>query len=189
MKSQWLIITVLFPFLSFSQENSSRIRVHTIATVGMAAGESTVKPLFQVESGIVHRKWFGGAGIGLDQYNFKSIPVFLDGRFHFGKTMSAFVYGNGGYNFPYKNKSGIDNFFKTTDKFYGGLYIDAGVGYRVRLNSSHRLQMSAGYSQKNIRNKIGYTFICFSPPCLEEIYNYHYKLGRILAKVSWEFGK
>jgi hypothetical protein len=189
MKRQWFIITVLFPVVIFSQENSTRLHLHTIVTVGMAAGESTVKPLAQLEAGVFHDRIFTGLGFGLDQYNFKSIPLFVDARMHFGKARSVFVYGNGGYNFPYSNRSDDSNFFKTTDRFYGGFYMDAGIGYRILVNPSHRLLFSAGYSQKNIVNKIGYTYPCLAPPCDEMIYNYHYKLGRIVTKLSWEFGK
>ncbi len=189
MKIQWLIITVLLPIQIFSQENSGRSRLHTIATVGMVAGQSTVKPLAQIEAGVSRDRLFAGIGAGIDQYRFKSIPLFLDGRWHFGKTRSVFIYGNGGYNIPFDNKSEYDNFFKSTDRFYGGLYFDAGFGYRVRLNASHRIMMSAGYSQKNMTNRITYSFPCFSPPCNESQDEFHYKLGRIVTKLSWEFGK
>ncbi len=39
MKSQWLIITVLFPIEIFSRENLGRIHLHTIALVSMTKGE------------------------------------------------------------------------------------------------------------------------------------------------------
>ena len=188
MKNKWFIIAVLSPLLSFSQESSSGSRFNTIASVGMAAGESTVKPLFQLVSGFSYDRWFTGIGIGLDHYNLKSIPLFADWRMNFGKTRSAFLYANGGYNFPYSNKSNENNFFKTTDRFNGGFYMDAGLGYRIHLSSLHRLSFSAGYSQKNIVNEIGYTYPCLVPPCTEDVYKYHYTLGRVITKLSWEFG-
>jgi hypothetical protein len=189
MKSVWLIIAVLFPAVIFSQESLSKSRLNTIATVGMAAGESTAKPLFQLTSGFSYDRWFTGIGIGLDHYNFKSIPLFADWRMNFGKSSSAFLYANGGYNFPYNNKSNDNTFYKTSDRFYGGFYMDAGLGYRIHLNSLDRILFSAGYSRKNIINKVGYTYPCFNPPCNEETYEYHYNLGRIITKLSWEFGK
>jgi hypothetical protein len=115
--------------------------------------------------------------------------VFADWRMNFGNTRSFFLFANGGYNFSYDNKNENNNVFKTTDRFYGGLYMDAGLGYRLRLNALHRLLFSAGYSQKNIVNEIGYTYPCFNPPCNEETFRYHYNLGRITGKLSWEFGK
>jgi hypothetical protein len=189
MKTKWLLIAVLSPLISFSQGDRSKGRVVTIASVGLAAGESTAKPLFQLSSGLVHGRWFTGIGAGLDQYNFNSVPLFADWRMNFGRTRLGFLYANGGYNFATKNKGLTDDWFKTTDRFYGGLYMDAGIGYRIRLSSLHRLLFSAGYSQKNISNKIGYTYPCLVPPCTEQVYTYQYNFGRIVTKLSWEFGK
>lgn len=189
MKNKWLIITVLFPVLSFSQENSSKSRFNTIASVGFAAGEGTVKPLFQLSAGLRYGRFFTGAGLGFDQYNFKSLPLFADWRMNFGRTGSGFLYTNWGYNFATRNKSGSYNWFTTTDRFDGGFYMDAGVGYRIHLSSLHRLLISTGYSQKNITNTVGYTYECFYPPCPEQVYSYYYNLKRIVTKLSWEFGK
>jgi hypothetical protein len=189
MKSKWLIIAVLFPAISLSQESSSKSHLNTIASVGLAVGESTAKPLYQLSAGLAYDRYFAGIGAGIDQYNFNSVPLFADWRMNFGKARQVFLYTNCGYNFTYNNDGSNSPFFKTTDRFYGGFYMDAGIGYRIRLNSLHRLLLSAGYSQKNVNNKVGYTYPCTVPPCLEEIYIYHYTLGRIITKLSWELGK
>jgi hypothetical protein len=189
MKSVWFIIAALFPVVSFSQESLSKSRFNIIASVGVIAGESAAKPLFQLTPGISYDRWFAGIGIGLDQYKFNSIPLFADLRMHVGKARAVFLYANGGYNFSYNNKSDIVGFYKTTDRFYGGFYMDAGIGYRIKLSSSHRLLFSAGYSQKNLVNKVGFTNPGVDPPPPGQIYYYHYHLGRIVTKLSWEFGK
>ncbi|MBL7741387.1 MAG: hypothetical protein JNK14_19335 [Chitinophagaceae bacterium] len=190
MKNKWLIIAVLFPAISFSQGSaSSKGELAAITSVGLAAGESIAKPLFQFSTGMNFRKWFAGVGAGADLYKFTSYPVFADLRMSFGKGLAGFVYANGGYNISDGANSHNNNFFKTTDKFTGGLYMDAGVGYRIKLGTMHQLLFSAGYSQKNLSNRVGYTYPCFVEPCPEEIYDYRYKLGRIVAKLSWELGK
>ncbi|HEY6503031.1 MAG TPA: hypothetical protein VIZ28_03565 [Chitinophagaceae bacterium] len=189
MKNKWLIIAVLFPVLSFSQGNVSRGEFTAITSVGFAGGESTAKPLYQVSAGITFDQWFTGIGFGFDQYRFGSFPLFADLRLNFGKAKLGFVYANGGYNFPGKHTGDGDNFFKTTDRLLGGFYMDAGIGYRIRLNPLHRILFSAGYSQKNVTNKIGYTYPCLVAPCPEDIYDYRYQLGRIVTKISWEFGR
>ena len=190
MKIQWLIMAMLCPLLSFSQENSSGPRFHTIASAGMAAGQSAAKPLFQVISGISSKKWFAGIGVGLDYYNLKSIPLFVDGKMNFGKKKTAFLYADGGYSFSFNNKSNTDNFYKTSDRFLGGPYMDAGMGYRVKLKSLRRFSFSAGYSRKNIVNKVVYSYPCITgTSCPPTVYKYNYTMGRIVAKVSWEFGR
>ncbi|HLG38574.1 MAG TPA: hypothetical protein VI461_02860 [Chitinophagaceae bacterium] len=188
MKTKWLIIAALFPLLSFSQDKHGS-GFNAIVSTGVVAGESAAKPLVQVAAGLNYDRYFMGVGLGLDPYYFKSIPLFADWRINFGKTRLAFVYANGGYNLPYNNKNAEDNFFKSTDRFNGGFYMDLGMGYRIRLSSYHRLLFSAGYSRKDISNKVGYTYPCLNPPCDEQITNYRYSLGRIVTKLSWEFGK
>jgi hypothetical protein len=189
MKTKWFIIAAFFPLFTFSQDKKPCPCLNTIISGGVVAGESAAKPLAQLETGIKYDRYFTGIGIGLDHYYLKSIPLFAGWRMNFGKTRLFFLYINEGYNFPYNNKSLNDNTFKTTDDFNGGFYMDAGVGYRILLTSYHRLLFSAGYSRKDIVNKVGYTYPCFDPPCLEQIYNYRYSLGRIITKLSWEFGK
>jgi hypothetical protein len=188
MKRKWFIIAVLFPAFSYSQESSSRSSLHAIASLGVVAGESTAKPLFQLTSGFYYKKWFAGIGAGLDYYNLKSIPVFADYKICFGKKESYFLYANGGYNFPFGNKTNDQGFIKPIERYYGGLYVDAGLGCRIRLSSHHRLLFSAGYSRKDIFRNVEYTFQGTNPPT-EQKYNYHYMFGRIAAKLGWEFGK
>ncbi len=189
MKTQWLIIAALFPALSFSQAKKPGSSLNSIVSVGVVAGESAAKPLFQAATGLVYGRYFTGIGVGLDYYKFKSIPLFVDWRVDFDRKRMAFVYANGGYNFPFDNHSSFNWVAKTTDEFRGGLFMDAGVGYSIRLNSVNRLLISTGYTLKSIRNKVGYISCPILPPCFEEFYTYKYNLGRITTKLSWEFGK
>lgn len=190
MKNKWFIIAVLFPLLSFSQGSPLKSSFKTIASLGIVAGESTAKPLIQVVSGFAFKKWFTGIGVGLDFYNLKSIPLFADVRMNFGSKGAGFLYADGGYNFSFDNKSNADSFYKTSDRFLGGLYMDAGIGYRVRLGSLHRLSFSAGYSQKTIVNRLGYNYPCITGgSCPQDVFKNHYTMGRIVTKLSWQFGK
>ena len=190
MKNKWLIIAVLFPSLCFSQGKISKGKITAITSTGFAAGEGTAKPLYQVSTGFTFHDWFTGVGVGLDQYKFNTIPLFADLRMSFGKAKLAFFYANGGYNFPGKhNEDDHSGSFKTSEKLFGGFYMDAGIGYRVRLSPLHRILFSAGYSQKNTKSRVGYGTLCLVAPCPEQIYHYEYQLGRIVSKISWEFGK
>lgn len=187
MKRKWFIIAVLFPVFSFSQEVSSRSSLHAIASFGLVTGESTAKPLAQVMSGFYYKKWFAGLGTGIDFYNLKSIPVFADYKLFLAKKNGCFLYADGGYNFPFGNKPKDQFFFKRSDHYYGGLYLDAGLGYRLALNANHRLLFSAGYSRKDVFRNVEVD--SGTNPPTEQTYNYHYIFGRVVAKVSWDFGK
>src|SRR5262245_58550245 len=139
MKSRWFIIAVLFPVLSFSQESSTKSRFHIIASAGIVAGESAAKPLVQAIPGLAHGKSFAGVGAGLDYYALKSIPLFIDYRWMFAKNGSAFLYADAGYNLPFGNKSEFYGSYISIDRYYGGCYLDAGIGYRAPINSHHHL--------------------------------------------------
>lgn len=164
-----------------------------ITSVGLIAGESTAKPLYQLSGGLVFGRWFAGVGGGYDQYKFNTFPVFVDGRVSFGKKKPGFLYAHIGYNFPstgLKSRE-IWGFTIEDDRFDGGIYMDAGVGYRINLGRQHRLLFSVGYSRKHLGNTVEYVYTraCFPEPCDPTVYEYEYKLGRILMKLSWAFGR
>lgn len=189
MMMKVILLAILFyPLTIFSQENFCPCNFRMITSAGMVAGESSAKPLFQLSSGITYHRFYTGIGAGIDPYRFHSIPLFADWRMDLGKKRSVFVYGNAGYNFPYDNKEAVTDPSKISDRFTGGFYMDAGLGYRLPLNKMNRMLLSAGYSHKRINNVIGYRYF-WCRACEEEIYTYQYDLGRIVAKLSWEFGK
>src|SRR5262245_36263438 len=117
MKSTWLVLAVLFPLFSLSQDKKSAPVFTAISSLGFAAGESTAKPLFQVSGGMTYDRFFGGLGVGVDLYNYKSIPLFADWRVNFGKTRLGFLYANAGYNFSFDNKEEEMTIFTTTNQF------------------------------------------------------------------------
>ncbi|RYY14497.1 MAG: hypothetical protein EOO04_30115, partial [Chitinophagaceae bacterium] len=129
-----LIIAILFsPLCAVAQKNQSRHPWRVISAVGLLAGETDTKPTFQLSGGIVKKRHFIGAGIGYELYRFNSLPVFADWRMDFGKKKSAFLYGNAGYNFPTHQKKKEEEFLKVSESFRGGFFMDAGIGYKLRL--------------------------------------------------------
>jgi len=185
-----LLIVLGLPWAALSQQNkktTKKVSLQTIGSLGIVGGQSGVKPVFQIVSGIRQSKYFGGIGLGYDNYLYKSLPLFADMRIDFSKKQIVFAYGDLGYNIPVGNKSG-DDFFKTTNLYYGGIYLDAGLGFRHRLNNKNSFLFSLGYTRKDINNKEGYTYPCFNPPCPESISYSKYSMGRVVTRLSWEFG-
>jgi len=185
------LVFILFIFLSYSvysQKPTCSCSFQGSLSAGLAAGNSPAKPLFQLSAGVKSKSYYLGVGTGIDDYQFHSVPVFADLRYDFTKSGEGFIYGHAGYNFPYNNESFVDWFGmeRSTDKFRGGFYMDAGVGYRIFLKGWHRLLISAGYSHKRVSNIIGYTFPCLVAPCPEDKNRYQYDMGRIVTKLSWE---
>ncbi|HEX5653541.1 MAG TPA: hypothetical protein VFX58_10730 [Chitinophagaceae bacterium] len=188
IRMKWMII-LFFPLGLLAQKKPCSCSLSSILSAGIAAGESPAQPLLQWSGGVNYERFFAGLGAGADWYRFKSIPVFGDLRYSIGKMNSVFVYLNGGYNFPFDTKASVtwDHPFLTTDKYAGGFYMDAGMGYRVRVSGSHNFLLSAGFSHKRISQLTGYTYPCLVEPCPEDLYKKRYDLGRVLTRISWEF--
>ena len=182
------IILLLLPFCLFAQNKKvSKQGWRMITTMGLVAGESNTKPVFQLSGGLVYKHHFGGIGVGYDMYGFNTFPLFADWRMAFGKKKTGFLYANAGYNFRgnYKEE---EEFSKTADRLRGGFYMDAGIGYRLRLGSFNRLSFSAGYSRKDISHKKTFIYFCITGDCPPDIHEYKYSYGRMIAKMSWELG-
>jgi hypothetical protein len=190
MKIRWFIIAVLFPLFALSQEQKPNARIHAIGSVGFAGGASTAKPLYQLVGGLSYGRAFSGIGFGLDQYKFNSFPLFADLRWSFGRTQTGYLYGNFGYNFADKKQDVIEEQpWISTHKIYGGFFADAGIGFRLRMSRLHQMLFSAGYSQKNMREELRYDGWCLIGPCPQQKLASRYQLGRIVAKMSWQFGR
>lgn len=190
MKKCVSILLILIPYFVFSQQQVKSDKMHfgMITTAGITIGEQKVSPVFQIINGIRISKYFAGIGIGLDEYRFRSLPVFADVRINFGKNDFAFVYADAGYNFPAGIKK-EEVVSKTTDIYKGSFYMDAGVGLRILSAKKHALLLSAGYSRKDVRHTLGYTYVVYDPPGTETIYHDKYSLERIAVKLSWQFGR
>lgn len=186
---RFFIVLLLVPGFIFAQ-HTKKINGgwKTITSTGLAIGEANTKPVFQLSGGFTYRRYFTGIGIGYDTYEFNSIPVFADWRMSFGRRQIGFIYADGGYNFPGSYKRN-NEFSKTSDRLRGGLYMDAGIGYRIPLGTLHRLSVSAGFSRKNIIQRKVFVYPCLTAPCPEDIHDYDYNFNRILTRLSWEFGK
>ena len=187
-------LTIIFLLLGcsvYSQKPSCSCSFQSILSAGLAAGSSAAKPILQGSAGSRFNKYFVGIGAGIDAYRFNTIPLFADLRRDFGKKNTLFIYSQGGYSIPYNNESARDWFSmpRSLDKFRGGFYMDAGVGYRMYIKGSHRILISTGYSYKRVNNIVGYSHPCITGPCPDEVYEYQYSLGRIVMKVGWEFNK
>lgn len=181
-------LLLLLPFVATAQEKKEVAkRWSSIGSLGLVVGESGGHPAFQLSSGYNFHQFFTGIGLGYDHYLFRSIPVFADLRYKFGRKKVGFVYGAAGYNFPLHYKES-EEWAKTGESYKGGLYVDAGIGCRWPVGKIHRLLLSTGFTQKSIRQQKTFVFPCFTGNCHETRYDQHYSLGRLTAKLSWEIG-
>ena len=164
-----------------------KVRFQSVNQFATAGGENHMNTAFQTINGIKFTDWFAGIGIGIDNYRYKTLPLFLDGRWHFGEDKKAFFYGDLGYNFPMKNKPGKEVYYYNTYDFSGGIYTDFGIGFQLSLNKYSSLSFSLGHSFKKLQNEIGVTMQCLVGPCSVDYSKYDYELGRMVLKAGLVF--
>ena len=139
-----LIISVVT--VSSLSAQKKKVRFQSINQFAIVGGENHVNTAFQTINGIKFSDWFSGIGIGIDNYRYKTLPLFVDGRWYFGEDKKAFFYGDVGYNFPMKNKPGKEVYYYNTYDFSGVIYTDFGIGFQLSLNKYYSLIFTLGHS-------------------------------------------
>lgn len=190
-------IVFLLLVMAFAASGQVKQRIkpgwRMITAAGYSAGESGTGAVFQLSGGLGFRSMYVGIGAGYDNYEYRSFPVFADWRLRFGSKRLVFVYAMPGYNIPGKFTREVSNFWRQVDdRLDGGLYMDAGLGYRVPLGRIHHINFSAGYIRKRITRNKEYRFMCGDEPCPNdrpETIRLRYNFGLVTAKLSWEFGR
>ncbi|WP_343670330.1 hypothetical protein [Chitinophaga sp.] len=96
-----------------------------------------------------------GVGIGLDDYQARSVPVFGDLRYDFSKAERTFFsYAGAGKAIPWLTRKqwGLQN-SKEPDKNIAGTYVHAGLGYKFRWRYNSSFHISAGYAYAAFKTK------------------------------------
>ena len=180
-----LIIFLAINFSASAQKN--KIRFHSINAFGLVGGESEASTAFQSVNGIQFSNWFSGIGIGVDDYRYKTLPLFIDGRYFFGNDKNGFIYGDLGYSFPMKNKPGKEINYYDSYHFTGGIYSDIGIGYKVPLYKKSSLLFSLGYSYKKMETNVGVNTCPFIGPCHVDYSKYDFRFSRMVLKAGLVF--
>src|SRR5690349_5998233 len=78
-RSSWLIIAVLnvFVFNVSTLKAQLKLRYHAQNYIGLLEGEDKAAFQLQTIHGVQVKSWYAGAGVGLDYYMYRSIPVFF----------------------------------------------------------------------------------------------------------------
>ena len=152
---------------------------------GLLEGENGSAFQLQTVQGLKYKTWSAGIGAGLDYYHTRSIPLFLDLRKALGqKNKGAFVYADGGYNFPWlttANKAALINDARS------GYYFDTGIGYEFPVMKQNRFFFSAGYAYKTFKTVYEYVICPFLGPCFTQAEVQAYRLRRVSLKAGLRF--
>jgi hypothetical protein len=178
-----LIISVVT--VSSLSAQKKKVRFQSINQFAIVGGENHVNTAFQTINVIKFSDWFSGIGIGIDNYRYKTLPLFVDGRWYFGEEKKAFFYGDLGYNFPMKNKPGKEMGYYTNYHFKGGIYTELGIGFKTKFIKKSSVVFSVGHSYKQLQTKVGIVPECVG--CAASWYYYKLNYGRLLVKTGIEF--
>jgi hypothetical protein len=120
-----------------------------------------------------------GIGIGLDDYSIRSAPVFGDIRYDFSrKDRTLFAYGGAGVSIPWPTRKQLPLWYAPIKKD-PGLYLHTGLGYKIRMEHSHSVHISAGYAHTEMSLKY---------PAGNETYStFNYSYNRVTILLGYTF--
>jgi hypothetical protein len=191
-----LFILTIIVNVSSAQLNrlTSSCQFHSINNFGFLEGQAGSAFQLETINGAQYRSWFGGVGLGLDLYRYRTIPLFIDIRKEFGRSSNKlFLYSDLGINFSWvtdNEKTSYANY----DKFSNSFYNDMGFGYKIKVTKNRDLLVSLGYSFKKIIETYNYG-LDLNPvylniqniPSNGQSVQTNYSLNRLSIKIGWTF--
>ena len=193
MKMKYFFLVLLMPvtLVSFGQKKNATYKFHSINNILLINGNNATTAGLQSINGFQKDNLFAGVGIGLDYYLYRTVPLFADFRYEFGKTKNKFfAYADGGVNFDWVEEEYNDGPIfiwdgsRNTSEFHNGAYTDVGLGYMVGTKKGGGLVLSLGHSYKSLEKTISYQD-WRTQETITDVYNYN--LNRIVLKVGWKF--
>ncbi len=185
-----LLFCCAYFFTVSAQSNKNKsYQFHSINCLALINGNNGVSGALQTVNGFAKDQWFAGIGVGLDYYQYRTVPVFADLRYEIGKQRNKFfVYGNAGVNFEWAQDYFYDepSIWNTnsTSQFENGFYNDAGIGLKAVFKNSNAFVLSLGYSRKTMKEII--TLVDWRTGNETEQIN-KYRFNRILLKAGFWF--
>jgi hypothetical protein len=158
----------------------------SLLQAGFLEGASGPSWNLQTINGVYYKSWYAGVGVGIDYYNMRTVPLFIDLRKElFQKARTPFIYADGGIQFEWFRKK--EKFTWGSGDFRRGRYYDVGAGYKFGFGKRDAILVSAGYSLKSLRQERDVILQCIQPPCDASKEYYNYKFTRLTFKVGWQF--
>lgn len=155
MKRYVMSLLLAIAAIATSAQQKQR-KFYLIPQVALLNGDHAKSWQWQLIGGVQKKQWAFGLGCGMDYYKSRSIPVFTDTRFFFGKKNACFSYFNLGYNIaspmPWQKRV-LYSYWppsSSTSEYSNGLYTGIGLGYILNASARRKLMLSAGYGFKTV---------------------------------------
>jgi hypothetical protein len=171
--------------VAFAQKNNFKYGV--VGQMGLLNGAAGESLSIQVINGVSKDKWFVGAGVGLDYYNYRSVPVFVDVRRDLtSKKNTPFVYIDGGLNFQWLRED-EKNMKGSPTKYQTGTYYDAGLGWKLKGKNDRAFLASVGYNYKQSKETVTNGRFWPLPTQLNETTDYYISnFKRIVIRIGFQ---
>ena len=151
------LISLLFLLSAKSQQltkASAPIRFQSKIQSGILIGQKDSDPAFVINAvnGVQYATWFAGIGVGIDYYEKRTIPLFINIEKNLSAKANAFfLYGTLGYDFAWLKD---DEKILYIENASGGLFYEVGAGYKFTIFTKTHIGFSAGYCYKQLKEKI-----------------------------------
>lgn len=180
-----IIVPFLVLLVLHAAGQNQKIKFGAVNQVGLLSGDKGEAFMVQTINGIKKDKWFTGVGAGLDFYNERTVPLFIDIRRDLtAKKNTPFAYADAGLNFSWLNamQRAEKQIFKTSP----ALYCDLGVGWKLSGKNNGGFLISAGYNFKQVKEKVrNVIWDPVSQTTIETSDRYNYSYRRIVIKVGF----
>ena len=175
----------------FSQsvgKNINKIQFEMSVIGGPLDGERGTSAQIEVIPGIKFKGYYIGIGTGLDYYFIRTIPLFLQFKKAFVPNRnSVFVYADAGVDYPWLSNS--NKLMQGQMNLDNGHRFACGIGYQISAFKKTFLQLSVGYSYKQLKQNVQGWMTIYDPRVdwFDFTQHYNYKLNRLAFNIGLSF--
>ena len=185
----FVIFICLCVFIPATAQHKINFRSQNYA--GLLEGENGSAFQVLTINGLRYKSWFTGIGTGVDWYYLRSIPLFASVNksfFEKNNRNAFFISADVGINFPWTRQYYHDWNYGGTEKYYNGLYLTPGIGYKTGIGKkSDAILLYFGYSYKHTKERVFSNYPCLACLNSETTSIYNYYLKRLSLKLGWSF--
>ncbi|RXK81957.1 hypothetical protein [Filimonas effusa] len=180
-------LLLLIVVTASAQKKDSTVGLYISPAVTLLNGDHNVSQAISLGTGLRLHQWQIGAGVAIDYYKIRSLPIYLDLKYKWKGQLAPFLFFQGGYNVAWALDHQHTNAGTTGRTVYNnGTYFNGGAGMYVFRKGREALFFSLGYSVK----KLTELYQVGSWINSRVIYNdtkLDYALRRIALTVAYEF--
>ena len=171
------------------KQTAASLKFNSTVQFGLLEGEAPSAFQAQAINGIQYKTWGAGIGVGIDNYMFRTIPLFIELRKNIlNKATTPYVFTSVGLQFPWVRNN--QKLWYGKSDFNTGIYYNLGLGYRINMFKNNALLFSTAFSLKQITNTIYVSGPgpCYLGGCPEDIPQpTKYTLRRLSLQIGWNF--